>query len=57
MSEEADVSSGLMVAEDEQMNREKREAEKGSFLESQTTVTMTDDKVYEVTTPSQEKRN
>ena len=47
MSEEADVDSGLMVAEDEQMNEEKRELERGSFLESQATVMMTDDKVLE----------
>ena len=40
-----------MVAEDEQMNREKRKLEKGSFLESQMTVMMTGDRVSEVTTP------
>ena len=56
MSEEADVNSGLMVAEDKQMNREKRKSEKGSFLESKMTVTMTGDKVSEVTSPSKEKR-
>ena len=55
MSEEADVNSGLMVAEDKQMNREKRKLEKGSFLESQMTVKMTGDKVSEVMTPSKEK--
>ena len=41
MSEEADVNSRLMVVEDEQMNREMRKSEKGSFLEGQRTVTMT----------------
>ena len=56
MSEEADVNSGLMVAEDEQMNREMRKLKKGSFSESQRPVTMTGDKVSEVTTPSKEKR-
>ena len=33
MTEEADVDPGLMVAEGEQMNDEKRESEKGSLLE------------------------
>ena len=56
MSEEADVNSGLMVAEDEQMNREERKLEKGSFLESHMTVMMTGDNVSEVTTPSKEER-
>ena len=44
MSEEADVDSGLMVVEDEQINEEKRESERGRFLESQMTVMMTDHK-------------
>ena len=55
MSEEADVNAGFMVAEDELMNREKRKSEKGNFLESQMTVTMTGNKVSEVVTPSKEK--
>ena len=45
-----------MVAEDEQMNEERRESEMGSFLESQVTVMMTDDKINEVMTLSKEKR-
>ena len=56
MSEEADVDSGLMVTEDEQMNEEKRESGRGSFLESQMTVMMTDNKSTGVITPSKEKR-
>ena len=45
-----------MVAEDKQVNREKRKLEKGSFVESQMAVTVTGDKVSEVMTPSKEKR-
>ena len=56
MSDEADVDSGLMVANNEQMNKEKRESERGSFLESQATVMMIDDKSTGVITPSKEKR-
>ena len=55
MGEEADVDSGLMVAEDKQMNEENRESEMGSFLERQVTVMMTDDKITEVMTLSKEK--
>ena len=56
MSEEADVDTGLMVTEYKQMNEEKRELERGGFLESQVTVIMTDDKSTGVITPSKEKR-
>ena len=42
MSDNADVDTGLVVTEDEQMNEEKRESEKGSLLERQMTVIMTD---------------
>ena len=55
MSEEADVDPGLMVAEDEQMNEEKRESEKGSLLENQATVMMIGNKVTRVMTLSKEE--
>ena len=56
MSAGADVSSGLMVAEDEQMNGEKREVRKRvAFIESQMTVMITGDKVSGVMTLSKEK--
>ena len=55
MSEEADVDPGLMVAENEQMNEEKRESEKGSLSENQATVMMTGNKVTRVMTPSKEE--
>ena len=44
-----------MVAEDEQMNEEKRESEKGSLLENEATVMMTGNKVTRVMTPSKEE--
>ena len=56
MSEETGVSPGLMVAEDKQMDGERRKSEEGSFIESQMMVMMTGDKVSEVMTPSKEKR-
>ena len=56
MSEEADVSSGFMKTEDEQRNREKKGAERGSVLKSQMTVIMTGNKDSTITTPSKEKR-
>ena len=54
MSKEADTDSGLMVAEDEQMNVEKGELDNGS-LENQTTVMMTGKEITEVMTPSKVK--
>ena len=42
MSDDTDVDTGLVVTEDEQMNEEKRESEKGSLLEIQMTVIVTD---------------
>ena len=55
MSEEADVRSGLMKTADEQENREEKGVERGSVLESQMTVIMTDDKDSTITTTSKEK--
>ena len=55
MSEEADVSSGLMKTEDEQKNREENGMERDNVLESQITVIMTDDKDPTMTTPSKGK--
>ena len=55
MSEEADVDPGLMVAKDEQMNEQKRESEKGSLIENQTTVMMTGKDITGVMTLSKEK--
>ena len=56
MSDETDVDPGLMVAEDEQMNEEKRELKQGSLLENQTTVRMTGNKVTKVATPNKRGR-
>ena len=55
MSEKADVNPGLIIAKDEQMNKEKRESEKGSLLENQIAVMMTGKEITGVMTPSQEK--
>ena len=55
MSEETDISSGLMKTQDEQKNREEKGVERGNVLESQMTVIMTDDKDSTVTTPSKGK--
>ena len=55
MSEEADADSVFMLAEDEQMNEEKGESEKGSLLENQTTVMMTGKEITGVITLSKEK--
>ena len=55
MSEEADVSSGLMKMEDEQKDREEKGVERGNVLKSQMTVIMTDNKDSTITTPSKGK--
>ena len=54
MSEEADVDTGLMIIEDEKMNEEKGEPEKGSPLEKQMTVMMTSEQSVEGSTPDRE---
>ena len=54
MSEEADVNTGLMIIEDEKINEEKGEPEKGSPLEKLMTVTMTSEKSVRGLTPDRE---
>ena len=51
MSDNADVDTGLVVAEDKQMNREESELEESGFLAWQMTVMMTD-KIPTMSTPS-----
>ena len=55
MSDDADVGTGLVVTEDEQMNEEKRDSEKGSLLERQMTVIVTDGEMIRVATPAKER--
>ena len=54
MSEEADVNTGMMIIEDEKMNEETGEPEKGSPLEKQATVMMTNEKAVRGSTPNRE---
>ena len=54
MSEEANVNTGLMIIEDEKMNEEKEEPEKGSPLEKQMTVMMTSEKSVRGLTPDRD---
>ena len=54
MSEE--VNTWLRMIEDEGMDEEKRESEKGSLVEKQTAVIMTGEEIVRVVTPSKEKR-
>ena len=51
---EANVDMGLMIIEDEKMNEEKGEPEKGSPLEKQRTVMMTSEKFVKGLTPDRE---
>ena len=51
MCGEADVDTGLMIIEDEKMNEEKGEQEKGSLLEKQSTVIMTGEELTREPTP------
>ena len=55
MSEEADIDTGLMVTGNEQMNKEKRESEKGSLVEKQTKVMMTEEEIVRVVIPIKRK--
>ena len=55
MSDNADVDTGLVITEDEQMNEEERELEKCTLLERQTTVIVTDGEMIRVATPTKER--
>ena len=52
MSDDADVDTGLVVAEGKQVNRKESELEESGFLACQTTVMMTEDKITTMLTPS-----
>ena len=54
MSEENEVDTGLMIMENEKMNEEEGEPEKGSLLEKPTTVMMTIQESVKELTPDRE---